>query len=408
MNTAAIKDCLLRPSDSEAAILSHVLRNCGSTQPIIARDCRLSQQTVSRLVGDLIDRGALRPGERKVSGRRGQPSVSITIAPHYAFSLGISLMTDAMSVALMDFAGNVVGHEQLIMPLMSRKAVFTRLHETRDRLLDSTPEARERLSGAGISILGPCLDGRSRFNPPRALDEFAMVPIDELFKEQLGLPCWVEIDGNAAAVGESFLGAGRQYSNFVYIYVAAGLGGGVIVNNRLLRGAYGNSGEIGRILPWRNFQIPTLETLLQSLRSAGMELDGLSTMLATFNPEWPGVDEWITRSRDQFSLIASAIAALLDPEAIVFGGRLPSTLAAKLLPAIELFNDERCEMPRLMPRIIDSRTSYDACAIGAAMLPLKQRFYTSTPKPRRANPDTTPTEWSVRVPWSPAAWLRQA
>lgn len=377
MNSATIQDFLQRPSESEAAILGHVLRNPGTVQPTIARDCGLSQQTVSRLVGDLVDRGALALGERKASGRRGQPSVSINVEPHYAYSLGIALMTDALSVALMDFAGNVVGHEQFTMPVMSRKAVFARLQEMRDRLLDRAPAARERLSGAGIGILGPCLDGKSRFNPPRALDEFAMVPIDELFSERLGLPCWVESDGNAAAVGESFLVAGRQFANFVYIYVAAGLGGGVIVNNRLLRGSHGNSGEIGRMLPWRNFQIPTLETLLQSLRTNGVELDGLSTMLANFDPEWPGVDEWITRSRDQFSLIASAIAALLDPEAIVFGGRLPETLAAKLLPAIELFDDGRREMPRPLPRIIASRTSHDACAIGAAMLPLEQRYYSS-------------------------------
>ena len=377
MDTSTIQDFLQRPSESEAAILGHVLRNPGTVQPLIARDCGLSQQTVSRLVGELVERGALSLGERKVSGRRGQPSVSIRVEPDYAYSLGIALMTDALSVALMDFAGNVVGHEQFTMPVMSRNAVFARLHEIRARLLDRTPAARERLVGAGIGILGPCLDGKSRFNPPRALDEFAMVPIDELFTERLGLPCWVEGDGNAAAVGESFLGAGRQYANFVYIYVAAGLGGGIIVNNRLLRGSHGNSGEIGRMLPWRNFQIPTLETLLHSLRSAGVELDGLSTMLANFDPDWPGVDEWITRSRDQFSLIASAIAALLDPEAIVFGGRLPPALAAKLIPAIELFDDARREMPRPLPRIIASRTSYDACAIGAAMLPLEQRFYSS-------------------------------
>jgi predicted NBD/HSP70 family sugar kinase len=372
-----IQDFLHRPSESEAAILGNVLRNPGTVQSAIARDCGLSQQTVSRLVGELVDRGALALGERKASGRRGQPSVSIKVEPHYAYSLGIALMTDALSVALMDFAGNVVGHEQFTIPAMTRKAVFARLEEMRDRLLDRTPGARERLVGAGIGILGPCLDGKSRFNPPRALDEFAMVPIDELFSERLGFPCWAESDGKAAALGECFLGAGRQFTNFVYIYVAAGLGGGIIVNNRLLRGSHGNSGEIGRMLPWRNFQIPTVETLLQSLRTAGVELDGISAMLANFDPEWPGVDEWITRSRDEFSIIASAIAALLDPEAIVFGGRLPEALAAKLLPAIELFDDGRREMPRPLPRIIASRTRHDPCAIGAAMLPLEQRYYSS-------------------------------
>ncbi|WP_285711823.1 ROK family transcriptional regulator [Erythrobacter oryzae] len=377
MNTAMPHDFLPRPSESEAAILGHVLRNPGTVQPAIARDCGLSQQTVSRLVGELVDRGALVLGTRKASGRRGQPSVSIMVEADYAYSLGIALMTDALSVALMDFAGNVVGHEQITMPVMSRKAVFARLEEIRARLLARAPAARERLVGAGIGILGPCLDGKSRFNPPRALDEFAMVPIDELFAERLGLPCWAESDGNAAAVGESFLGVGRQYANFVYIYVAAGLGGGVILGNRLLRGSHGNSGEIGRMLPWRNFQIPTLETLLHSLRSSGVELDGLSTMLARFDPDWPGVDEWITRSRDQFSLIASAIAALLDPEAIVLGGRIPRVLAEKLIPAIELFDDARRQERRPLPRVMLSQTQFEACAVGAAMLPLEQRFYSS-------------------------------
>ena len=376
MNDSSILAAMRQqPSESEARILGIVLRGDGATQPEIVRASGLSQQTVSRLVNDLVARGALALGSRRTNGRRGQPRVEIEIAPQFAYSLGVALMTDALSIALMDFSGKVIEHEHFTMPVMSRKAVFARIREVRDRFLDHTPAARQRLVGAGVGILGPCLDGKSRFNPPRALDEFAMVPVDELFAEQLGLPCWVESDGNAAAVGESFLGAGRQFANFAYIYVAAGLGGGIIINNRLLRGSHGNSGEIGRMLPWRNFQIPTLETLLDSLRKSGVELDGLSTMLARFDPDWPGVDEWINRSRDQFSLIASAIAALVDPEAIVFGGRLPRALATKLLPALELFDDARREMPRPLPRIIASQTTFDACAIGAAMLPLEQSFY---------------------------------
>ena len=365
------------PSDSEARILGIILRGGGATQPEIVRVSNLSQQSVSRLVNDLVARGALVLGNRRGNGRRGQPSVEIEINPAHAYALGIGLMTDALSVVLMDFAGNVVGHEHCNLPVMSRAAVFGCIEAARDRFLAQTPAARERLVGAGIGILGPCLDGKSRFNPPRALDEFAMVPIDDLFAERLGLPCWAESDGNAAAVGESFLGAGRSHANFVYIYVAAGLGGGIIINNQLLRGSHGNSGEIGRMLPWRNFQIPTLETLLQCLRKAGIELDGISMMLDRFDPDWPGIDEWITRSRDQFSLIASAIAALVDPEAIVFGGRLPRALATRLLPAIELFDDARRDMPRPMPRIIASQTGFDACAVGAAMLPLEQMYYST-------------------------------
>lgn len=366
---------LRQPSDSESQVLSLVLRSGGATQPEIMRASGLSQQTVSRLVNDLVGRGALQLGRRRSNGRRGQPSIEIEIARNYAYGLGVALMTDAISILLMDFAGNVVDYKFMEMPEMGREAVFRKIEQARAEFLERTPAAASRLVGVGVGILGPCLDGKARFNPPRALDEWAMVPIDALFTDRLELPCWAESDGNAAAVGESFLGAGRNYANFVYLYIAAGLGGGIIINNRLLRGSHGNSGEIGRMLPWRNFQIPTLETLLNTLRKAGVELDSLSTMLATFDPDWPGVNEWIAQSRDQFSLITSAIAALIDPEAIVFGGRLPLSLANRLIPAIDLFDDARREMPRPLPRLIASQTRFDASAAGAAMLPLEKVFF---------------------------------
>lgn len=326
---------------------------------------------------ELVDRGALLLGDRKASGRRGQPSLSIAIDPHYAYSLGVALMTDAMSVLLMDFAGNVVDYDYVAMPAMTRRAVFERLGEVRDRFLERTPRARERLTGVGIAISGYCLDGKSRFNPPRSLDDWAMVPIDELFSDALGLPAWVENDANVAAIGESFLGAGRDHADFVYVFMAAGLGGGVVIDHRLMRGKHGNGGELGLILPWRLFQLPTLETLLQSVRKAGVELEGISQMLLRFDPDWPGVAEWIEQSRDPLSLIASSIAALLDPDVIVLGGRIPRVLAEKVIPTIELFDDARRQEPRPLPRVMLSQTRVDACAIGAAMLPLEQQFYSS-------------------------------
>jgi predicted NBD/HSP70 family sugar kinase len=365
------------PTNSEARVLSHVLRNADCTQLDIVKATGMSQQSVSRLVNDLLARGALMLGDRRVNGRRGQPRIEIRIAPDYAYSLGVALMTDAMSVLLMDFSGQVVGYEYVEMPSMTRRAVFDRLQKITDSLIAQLHEPNVRIFGVGIGISGYNLDGKSRYNPPHALDDWAMVDVDALFSEALGLPAWVENDGNAAAIGESLLGVGREYANFVYVFVAAGIGGGVISDHRLLRGVHGNGGEIGLILPRGAYQLPTLETLLQSVRKHGVNLDGIAEMLANFDPDWPGVDEWIDRCRDPLSLIASSIAALLDPEAIVLGGRLPPVLARKIIPSIELFDDARRQEARPLPRILLSQTQYDACAIGAAMLPLERAFFST-------------------------------
>ena len=77
--------------------------------------------------------------------------------------------------------------------------------------------------GVGVGISGYCLGGQGRYNTPRTLDDWALVDIEELLREQLGYPVWVENDGNAAAIGESLVGAGRTYDNFAYIFFSTGI-----------------------------------------------------------------------------------------------------------------------------------------------------------------------------------------
>lgn len=368
---------ITEPTDSESKVLREVLRGDTVTQSAIIGATGLSQQTVSRLIAELVDRGALRQGHRVSSGKRGQPSITVDIDPTYACSLGVALMTDAMSVVLMDFSGCVRAHRHIPLAAMSRSAVFGKLHQAVEGFFFDTGLDRDRLVGVGVGISGYNLDGKTRFNPPRQLDDWAMVELDHLFSEALGIPAWAENDGNAAAIGESLLGAGRKLDNFVYVFIAAGIGGGVILNHQLWRGVHGNGGEIGLILPRDVFQMPTLTTLYQSIARAGVALDGMSDMLERFDANWPGVEEWIERSRDPLSQIASSIAALLDPDAIVIGGRIPRSLAERVIPTIDLYDDARRAEPRALPRIILSETEYDACAIGAAMLPLEKRFFST-------------------------------
>ena len=89
------------------------------------------------------------------------------------------------------------------------------------------------------------------------------------------------------------------------------------MNHELMRGTNRNGGEIGLLLPKNIYQHPSLESLRQTLGEYGVEHAGVSEMIRDFDPEWPGIDEWITKTRSSFSLICSALAAILDPEAIV-------------------------------------------------------------------------------------------
>ncbi|MDH4260592.1 MAG: ROK family protein, partial [Gammaproteobacteria bacterium] len=162
----------------------------------------------------------------------------------------------------------------------------------------------------------------------------------------------------------------------VYLFIAAGVGGGVVINHDLMRGVNGNAGEVALILPKNIYLHPSLESLRQTLLRRGVNVEGISDLVRRFDPDWPGVDEWIERTRDSFSLIVSSVAAILDPDAVVLGGRIPRTLAERVIPHIEIYDNTRRAEPRPFPRILLSETTQDACAIGAASMPFKHHFFT--------------------------------
>jgi len=64
-------------------------------------------------------------------------------------------------------------------------------------------------------------------------------------QQRLGMPVEIENDANLGALAEMTWGAGRECSNFAYIKASTGIGAGLVVDGRLLRGASGTAGEIG-------------------------------------------------------------------------------------------------------------------------------------------------------------------
>ena len=73
------------------------------------------------------------------------------------------------------------------------------------------------------------------------------VPIRSLLSNALQVPVWIDNNANAAALAEHRMGAGRGYSSMVYVTVATGVGGGLILNGQLYRGMHGMAGEIGHM-----------------------------------------------------------------------------------------------------------------------------------------------------------------
>ena len=362
-------------TDVERSILGLVLRRGPTTQTAIAREIDRSQQTVSRLIGRLIKRGALRQGERVSSGKRGQLSINVEIVPDYAYAFGVAVMLDALAVTLMDFSGTVIDRRATPLKSMSHDGVVFEMRRMLNELTDEWDVDSSRVFGVGFSIPGTFMRETGQVNTPIVLDEWANMDIEAVLEDDFQLPVWIENDGNAAAIGESLVGVGRWTKDFVYLYIANGLGGGVILNGDLVRGEFGNAGEVAQLLPPSIYPHPNLELLRHLVCKHGVEVRTVSEMLGRFDPEWPGVDEWINSVRNSLSLIASASAALLDPEVIVVGGRMPKSLAEKAIPYIEIYDQRRRSDSRPLPKVVVAEAEGNAASIGAAALTFNSYFF---------------------------------
>lgn len=103
------------------------------------------------------------------------------------------------------------------------------------------------LKKLGISCPGPIDFNTGRATKIPNLKSWEGFPLRETFENYLGKPVVIENDANCAALGENVFGAGKNYKNFLYVTVSTGIGGGLIIDNKVYRGATGDAGEIGHM-----------------------------------------------------------------------------------------------------------------------------------------------------------------
>jgi predicted NBD/HSP70 family sugar kinase len=361
-------------SHNERDLLDLVRHHGTTTRADLGRATGLTAQSIKRLVDELVERGMLCMGET-ISVGRGKPAVAITLEPAFAYSAGVSITTDSMSLCLIDFAGNVLIRHDEAFATPGRKALVRRIDTLLGRMVRRTGVSVERVFGVGVGTTGFFIGEGSRMNPPSALDNIALIELDVLLSEATGYPVWLDNDGSVAAIGESLYGVGRDYRDFAYYFFGHGFGGGMILDGRCYRGHHGNAGEFAGMLPALGHERAALETLRTMLVEDGHDLPTVQALIDGYDPAWPGIERWLDRVAPGLSAVSSAVVAIADPAAIVLGGRAPADLAARLAARIVIDNVSRRGHGRPLPAVVLADAPHDPVALGAASLPFKECFF---------------------------------
>jgi len=266
-----------------------------------------------------------------------------------------------------------------------------------DVAVDAVQEARES-AGAEVEAVGfgiPCLIDRRTgaavigINTP--LHDIAFA---DVMAERLGLPVFIENDGNAAALAEHRAGAARGASEAVVLTIGTGIGGGLILRDELYRGAIGAAAELGHVViemdgPRCQGNCPN-HGCVEAFAS-GTALAREAKRLASERPDsglaraqregrvlaGPLVTELAhdgdAAATEAIELIGSrlgvAIASLVNifnPQVVVIGGGVIAAGELLLAPARAAVAERTLALVRDTVRIVPARFGVEAGMIGAA------------------------------------------
>ena len=372
---------LARASDYNQRIVLQAIRLSGETTRIaLAQQTGLTAPTIANITTRLEELELIAHVGRKHGGR-GQPALRLAINPEGAFAIGVNIDRDHISLVVLDLAGEVRSRVTREVRFALPDDVVDIVATELEGLLAAGNIERDRILGVGVARPDD-LGGIALPHKPTAYGDWSKVVFPALFKEVLPWPVHVDNDAAAAALGEAQGVSGQDRASFFYLLISAGLGGGPVVDGTYYRGARSRSGEIG-LMPDPDAgtlgavvqDTVSLSALEERLLRRGRRLGSLDDLLSLDPVMATTVDQWIADATRALTAPLVAVSCLLDPDAIVIGGRLPLPLIERLCARIDA-SLAQVPMPNRVP-VHAGQMPAESPAIGVAILPFLDRLLPS-------------------------------
>ncbi|RBY76293.1 ROK family transcriptional regulator [Blastococcus sp. TF02-09] len=361
----------------------------------IAEETGLNKATVSSLVAELAERGLVTDGDVDRGGSVGRPGLLVQLDGRAVCAIGVELNVDFVAILVLDLRGDVLLQHRMALDVPALGAEGT-LDEVA-RLVQQARAATAHAVPVGLTVAVPGLvrsvDGVVTFAPNLGWRD---VPVLAGLTARLAPdhPVRVENDANLSAIAEWASGPEARTPNLVYLTGEVGVGGGVIVDGRLLRGTAGFAGEVGhnplgdpsvvcgcgRRGCWET--AVGLGALLRAAADPGDPVRDSSRDLETRLAEIAArADAGDRRTLDALAEVGAALgtgAAVLinvvDPEVVLLGGYFAVLGRFLVEPMTEALRRRVFAADRAGARVVLSTLGFTAAVRGGAHVALESVF----------------------------------
>jgi len=321
-------------SKNERAILSLIRQQQSMPKAQIAKALALSAQAATVNINKLEeDKLLLR--DAPVKGRVGQPSVPFRLNPDGAFSFGLKIGRRRFDLILVDLQSTQRASVSVEVNEASVDELKSFLETHIPQLISQLePELRSHVCGLGVAMPFDIWQWQAASDTAtNTLSQWQNFDLKGYLESQFQFPVYISNDNNAACCAELSLGNPNNYSDFLYVYLGAFLGGAVVINHQLLEGKSGNAGAIGSMLNADREQLLSQCSLLSLQSEFDKKQLGISVYELTdsqFTEHKLLVQPWLEKAAEAISIAMHNSLSLLDMQAVIIDSPLPSKALEQL------------------------------------------------------------------------------
>lgn len=323
-------------------IFETILKYGPITKKELKDKTNLSWGTISTVTSTLLEKNILTE-EKKIGSIPGRNPINLDICQSDHLIIGIDVNIDNVSIVLNDTKCRTLHETYAAIDKYETNAIL----EAIDKGIRSMSEyagGMQKITGIGIALPGHVDTVTGVWEYKYTFGEYISFPIVEVLRKKYNCYICADHDPNCIALAEQYAGMAKDIDNFLMIRLSSGIGMGMVLNGKIYRGAYENTGQFGHICVSRNGPLcrcgktgcletyvsikaieKTAKTVAQSSRIPTILNKDRIVLADVLNAARLGdkaaIDILFTAA-EQLGIALANVVNILNPEAVILWGEL--------------------------------------------------------------------------------------
>lgn len=307
------------------------------------------------------------------------------------YVIGVDIGGTNIKAGVVDYKGNIVAKQRLSTEAkLGSDHLFSRIQDLFTNLKQEVPNGN--FKGAGFGVPGAIRFHEGVVTQAPNIPGLDGVSFRKIMEDRLQIPCYIDNDANLMAAGEMWVGAGQGYRHICALTLGTGIGGGVIIDGEVLRGADGMAAELGHLPVYADGplcncgshgcleQYSSATGILRMVREALDRKETTSLSEKEFKDITP---ETVYKHAVNGDKVASAIMAsagsnlgvglaafvdIFNPQIFIIGGGVAAAWDLLIPPALKTMRERAFKAPGARVEVVRAKLDNDAGICGSAYL----------------------------------------